>query len=80
MVSVQLKRHAFTLREVKKISANKEDYVSIGTAATVKARNAINNAAQVLAIELLCASQALDLRAPLEPGRLPASCTSSREP
>lgn len=27
---------------------------------------AINNAAQVLAIELLCASQELDLRAPLE--------------
>ena len=49
-------------------SANKEDYVSMGAAAAVKARNAINNAAQVLAIELLCASQALDLRAPLEPG------------
>lgn len=49
-------------------SANKEDYVSMGAAAAVKARNAINNAAQVLAIELLCACQALDLRAPLEPG------------
>ncbi len=49
-------------------SANKEDYVSMGAAAAVKARNAVKNTASVLAIELLCACQALDLRAPLEPG------------
>jgi len=49
-------------------SANKEDYVSMGAAAAVKARNAGRNATQVLAIELLAACQALDLRAPLQPG------------
>ncbi len=49
-------------------SANKEDYVSMGAAAAVKARHAVRNATQVLAIELLAACQALDLRAPLQPG------------
>ncbi|KAA0227103.1 histidine ammonia-lyase [candidate division KSB1 bacterium] len=49
-------------------SANKEDYVSMGAHAAVKARNAVNNAITVLGIELLCACQALDLRLPLEPG------------
>ncbi len=49
-------------------SANKEDYVSMGAAAAVKARNAVRNATHVLAIELLAACQALDLRAPLQPG------------
>jgi histidine ammonia-lyase len=49
-------------------SANKEDYVSMGAAAAIKARNAVRNATQVLAIELLAACQALDLRAPLQPG------------
>jgi histidine ammonia-lyase len=49
-------------------SANKEDYVSMGAAAAVKARHAVHNATQVLAIELLAACQALDLRAPLQPG------------
>jgi len=49
-------------------SANKEDYVSMGAGAAVKARNAVRNATHVLAIELLAACQALDLRAPLKPG------------
>jgi histidine ammonia-lyase len=49
-------------------SANKEDYVSMGAAAAIKARNVVRNATQVLAIELLAACQALDLRAPLQPG------------
>jgi histidine ammonia-lyase len=49
-------------------SANKEDYVSMGAAAAVKARNAVHNAAAVLGIELLCACQSLEMRAPLKPG------------
>jgi histidine ammonia-lyase len=49
-------------------SANKEDYVSMGAAAAVKARHAVHNAATVLGIELLCAAQSLDLRSPLKPG------------
>jgi histidine ammonia-lyase len=49
-------------------SANKEDYVSMGASAAIKARQAVRNATQVLTIELLAACQALDLRAPLQPG------------
>lgn len=49
-------------------SANKEDYVTMGAAAAVKCREIIRNCLHVLAIELLCACQCLDLRAPLKPG------------
>lgn len=42
-------------------SANKEDHVSMGTIAARKAREVVRNSEQVLAIELLCAAQALDL-------------------
>lgn len=42
-------------------SANKEDHVSMGTIAARKAREVVSNSEQVLAIELLCAAQALDL-------------------
>ena len=48
-------------------SANKEDHVSMGTHAARKALQIIKNAEYVLAIELLCACQALDLREPIEP-------------
>ena len=48
-------------------SANKEDHVSMGTFAARKALEIIDNVTNVLAIELLCAAQALDLRAPIEP-------------
>ncbi len=48
-------------------SANKEDHVSMGTFAARKALEIVDNARNVLAVELICAAQALDLRAPLEP-------------
>ena len=48
-------------------SANKEDHVSMGTFAARKALEIIENVTNVLAVELVCAAQALDLRAPLEP-------------
>ena len=48
-------------------SANKEDHVSMGTFAARKAKEIAENVTNVLAVELLCAAQALDLRAPLEP-------------
>lgn len=48
-------------------SANKEDHVSMGTHAARKTTEIIENLEYVLAIELLCATQALDLRAPLAP-------------
>jgi histidine ammonia-lyase len=43
-------------------SANQEDHVSMGTIAARHARQVVENVRRVLAIELLCASQALDLR------------------
>jgi histidine ammonia-lyase len=46
-------------------SANKEDHVSMSMAAALKAAAALELARPVIAIELLCASQALDLLAPL---------------
>jgi histidine ammonia-lyase len=44
-------------------SANQEDHVSMGTIAARKARSILDNARSVLAIELLSACQAVDLRA-----------------
>ena len=46
-------------------SASKEDHVSMSMGAALKAERALELARTVLAIELLCACQAIDLRAPL---------------
>lgn len=46
-------------------SANKEDHVSMSMGAALKAERALQLARQVLAVETLCACQAIDLRAPL---------------
>ena len=43
-------------------SANQEDHVSMGTIGARKARTILLNLRRVLAIELLCAAQGLDLR------------------
>ncbi|HEX6256532.1 MAG TPA: histidine ammonia-lyase [Euzebyales bacterium] len=48
-------------------SAMQEDHVSMGWAAARKLRRAIDGLGRVLAVELLTAARALDLRAPLEP-------------
>jgi len=49
-------------------SANKEDHVSMGTIAARKCREIVANTENVIAIELLCAAQALDLFTNLQPG------------
>jgi histidine ammonia-lyase len=49
-------------------SAMQEDHVSMGWSAARKLRRAIDGLRRVLAIELLSAARALDLRAPLRPG------------
>jgi len=54
-------------------SAGQEDHVSMGMTAARHARDVVANAEMVLALEALGASQALDLRAPLEPGSATAS-------
>jgi histidine ammonia-lyase len=48
-------------------SAMQEDHVSLGWSAGRKLRRAVDGLAQVLAIEVLTAARALDLRAPLRP-------------
>jgi histidine ammonia-lyase len=49
--------------------ANKEDHVSMGVAAALKAREAVALLETIAALELLCAAQALEFLAPLSPGR-----------
>ncbi|HEY7288282.1 MAG TPA: histidine ammonia-lyase [Vicinamibacterales bacterium] len=46
-------------------SANKEDHVSMSMTAALKAERAVSRAREVIAIEALCACQAIDLLAPL---------------
>jgi len=48
-------------------SANQEDHVSMGTIGARKARTILQNVRRVLAIELLCATQGLDLRTGILP-------------
>ena len=48
-------------------SAEKEDHVSMGTIAARKFSQIVKNAQNVLAIELLSATQALDMLLPLKP-------------
>jgi histidine ammonia-lyase len=50
-------------------SAGREDHVSMGMTAALKAAQVAEFTRTCLAIEILVASQALDLRAPLLPGR-----------
>jgi histidine ammonia-lyase len=46
---------------------NKEDVVPMAMGAAWKLRRVVENVRHVLAIELMCAAQAVDLRAPLRP-------------
>jgi len=50
-------------------SAGREDHVSMGMTAALKARQVAEYVRSCLAIELLVAAQALDLRRPVKPGR-----------
>jgi histidine ammonia-lyase len=50
-------------------SGNKEDFVSMGWLAAVKAGQIVDRLATILALEFLCAAQALDFLRPLKPGR-----------
>jgi histidine ammonia-lyase len=50
-------------------SAMQEDHVSMGWAAARKLRRAIDGLTRVVAVELLTAARALDLRAPLAPAK-----------
>ena len=52
-------------------SAGREDHVSMGMTAALKARSVTEFVKHVVAIELLVASQAIDFRAPGKPGKGP---------
>ncbi len=54
-------------------SANQEDHVSMGPIAGRHARTVLAHVEQILAIELLCAAQALDLRLAALPGVAPGA-------
>ncbi len=49
-------------------SLGQEDHVSMGATAATKGWRVLDNVETVLAIEAMCSAQALDFRAPLEPG------------
>jgi histidine ammonia-lyase len=49
-------------------SANKEDHVSMGMTAALKLRRIVENMEHVVAIELICATEGLEHRLPLQPG------------
>ena len=50
-------------------SLGQEDHVSMGSISALKLLPVLHNVEHVLAVEMLTASQALDFRAPLKPGR-----------
>ena len=57
-------------------SAMQEDHVSMGWSAARKLRRAVDGLTRVLAIELLTAARALDLRAPLSPAAATGAVTA----
>ncbi len=54
-------------------SAMQEDHVSMGWSAARKLRRGVDGLARVIAIELLTAARALDMRAPLQPSPVTAA-------
>jgi histidine ammonia-lyase len=46
-----------------------EDHVSMGSISALKLARVLDNVARVVAVELLCAAQAIDFHRPLAPGR-----------
>ena len=54
-------------------SGMQEDHVSMGWGAALKLRAVLDNVARILAIELMAASRALELRAPLKPAAATAA-------
>jgi histidine ammonia-lyase len=51
------------------VSADQEDHVSMGPIAVRKCAEILRNVRAALAIEMMCAAQAIDFRRPLSPGR-----------
>jgi len=60
-------------------SANQEDHVSMGSIAARHARRVLEHSEHIIAIELICAAQALDLRLDLQPGIRPGRGVSEAQ-
>ena len=54
-------------------SGSQEDHVSMGWNAALKLRSVVFNVSRILAVEALCAAQALEMRAPLRPAEATAA-------
>jgi histidine ammonia-lyase len=54
-------------------SANQEDHVSMGSIAARNALKVLEHSERIIAIELICATQGLDLRLELQPGTTPGA-------
>lgn len=55
-------------------SLGQEDHVSMGSVSARKLNRVITNVENILAVELLCAAQAFDFRAPLKSGTVLEAC------
>jgi len=67
-IALEMKRFAVaSSTESMPTSAMQEDHVSNGWAAARKLRRSVDALRRVLAVELVCASAAIDLRGPLQP-------------
>ena len=55
-------------------SLGQEDHVSMGSISGRKTYRILNNLENILAVELLCASQAFDFRRPMKSGKLLEAC------
>jgi len=58
-------------------SAGQEDHVSMGYEAARRSRESVNGLRRVLSVEVACAAQALELRAPLRPAPATAALVSA---
>ena len=58
-------------------TSGNEDFVSMSMGAALKARQVADNVRTILAVELLCACQGIDLLAPLKTGRLAAQAQAA---
>jgi histidine ammonia-lyase len=68
VAELRLRAHPASVDSVP-TDANKEDHVSMGVGAALKARVAVQLLETVLALELLAAAQGLEFLKPLRPGR-----------
>jgi histidine ammonia-lyase len=58
-------------------TSGNEDFVSMSMGAALKTRQIVENTRHILAIELLCGCQGIDLRAPLRTGHLAAKAVEA---